>query len=295
MNTNNTIKPKTAKTKTIKPLKSSKISKSLKNIETAVFAAQLNNGIIFKKIFDSIKEIVSAINIDVSSSGINIKAMDASHIIFVSLLLQESGFDVYKTDKNFIIGLDITNLLKILKCGDNDDIITLMTEQEEPTSLRLIYENLQSEKISNFYLNLINLDIEQFDIPDLESSSIITMPTIEFGKIIQELFAISETVTIEVTKEYILFSVIGDIGSGNIKLQSHESEKKEERIILEVEEDIKMSFNLKYLSMITKAQTLTSQVILCLSKDAPLIVNFQIEKIGSLKYYLAQKIDDNEQ
>jgi proliferating cell nuclear antigen len=101
-------------------------------------------------------------------------------------------------------------------------------------------------------------------------------------------------VTIECTKEYIRFSVAGDIGTGNIKIRARDSDKKDERTILEVDEDVQLSFALRYLNMFSKASSLSSQVVLCMSKDAPLIVDFKIENLGSLKFYLAPKINEEE-
>lgn len=86
----------------------------------------------------------------------------------------------------------------------------------------------------------------------------------------------------------------GDIGSGNIKLRGRDSDRKDEKIALEVDEDVQLSFALRYLNMFGKASALSSQVVLCLSREAPLIVDFKIESLGSLKFYLAPKINEEE-
>ena len=43
-----------------------------------MFVAKLNESILIKKLIESIKDIVSEINLEVSPSGINLQAMDAS-------------------------------------------------------------------------------------------------------------------------------------------------------------------------------------------------------------------------
>eukprot|EP01017_Pseudomicrothorax_dubius_P005210 TRINITY_DN1125_c0_g3_i2.p1 TRINITY_DN1125_c0_g3~~TRINITY_DN1125_c0_g3_i2.p1 ORF type:complete len:277 (-),score=83.95 TRINITY_DN1125_c0_g3_i2:77-907(-) len=274
-----------------------------------MFEARLEQGIILKKIVEAIKEIVSSVNIEVGPSGINIQAMDPSHIALVSLTLQETGFTDYRADRSFVIGLDVNNLFKILKIAGNDDIITMKTEQEEPTYLRFIFEDpsnyhfsftfayifpIETEKVSEFNLNLITLDNEQLGISDSEHACLITMSSAEFTKTIREISSLSETVTIDVNKEFIKFSVTGDIGAGSIKIKARESDKREDQVILEVDEDVSLSFGLRYLTMFSKAASLSTQVILSLSNEAPLIVDYKIDKMGNLKFYLAPKISEEE-
>jgi proliferating cell nuclear antigen len=44
--------------------------------------------------------------------------------------------------------------------------------------------------------------------------------------------------------------------------------------------------------MFNKASTLSSYTRLCLHQEQPLVVEFKIEELGVLKYYLAPKISD---
>lgn len=53
-----------------------------------MFEARLEDGTIFKKIIDSIKDLVKNVNIDVTPKGISIQAMDSCHIALVSLQLK---------------------------------------------------------------------------------------------------------------------------------------------------------------------------------------------------------------
>ena len=43
-----------------------------------------------------------------------------------------------------------------------------------------------------------------------------------------------------------------------------------------------------------QAATLSTRVTLCMSSDIPLKLEFKIGKIGSLRYYLAPKIEDDQ-
>ena len=146
--------------------------------------------------------------------------MDSSHVALVSLQLSESGFNSYRCDKNLTMGLSIENLSKILKCAGNDDIITLKTDDDEPTSLRFAFESKKGDKNSEFNLNLMILDSEQLGIPETEYSSIISLPSAEFTRICKEISQISEAVSIETSKDAVKFHVTGEIGGGVITIKA---------------------------------------------------------------------------
>jgi proliferating cell nuclear antigen len=50
-----------------------------------VFEAKLTEGQILKKIVDSIKDLVTDVNIDATPTGISLQAMDSSHVALVNL------------------------------------------------------------------------------------------------------------------------------------------------------------------------------------------------------------------
>jgi len=258
-----------------------------------MFNARLEQGIILKKIIEAIKELVTTVNIDVSSTGLSIQAMDSSHVALVALNLKESGFQSYRALNSMTLGLNIQNLSKIMKCAGNDDIITMKAD-EDPSSMTFIFESNKSEKVSDFNLNLLTIDSEQLSIPETEYSSIVTMSSAEFTRICREMSQISETVTIETSKESIKFSVNGEIGGGSVTIKGNESDKKEDQTTLEVDEPVSLSFALRYLNLFNKASNLSNQVVLSMSTDTPLVVEYRIPDLGSLRFYLAPKITEDE-
>ena len=50
----------------------------------------------------------------------------------------------------------------------------------------------------------------------------------------------------------------------------------------------------RYLNFFTKATPLSPHVILSLSPEVPLVVEYDIEDVGHVKYFLAPKIEDDE-
>lgn len=54
-----------------------------------------------------------------------LQAMDSSHVSLVSLNLRSDGFEHYRCDRNLSMGMNLGNMAKMLKCANNDDIITM--------------------------------------------------------------------------------------------------------------------------------------------------------------------------
>merc|ERR1712013_918722 len=106
-------------------------------------------------------------------------------------------------------------------------------------------------------------------------------------RVVRDLSQFGESVVISCTKEGVKFSAAGDIGTGNIKLAQTANVDKEE-------EAVTLTFACRYLNMFTKASCLASQVSLSMSPDVPLVVEYNIGEIGHVRYYLAPKIEDED-
>ena len=106
-----------------------------------MFQAKLSEGILLKKLIESIKDLVTDINLEITATGISLQAMDSSHVALVTLNLSWEGFEEYRCDKQMTLGVSVQNLSKIMKCGGNDDTITLSAE-DEPSALNIKFENL---------------------------------------------------------------------------------------------------------------------------------------------------------
>ena len=93
------------------------------------------------------------------------------------------------------------------------------------------------------------------------------------------------------------FSVTGDLGNGNIQLmQTTDVDAKPDEITkIELKEKCELAFSLRYLNYFTKATPLSSQVTLMMSNSVPLVVEYKIQDKGHLRFYLAPKIDDDEE
>jgi len=253
----------------------------------------MTEGAMLKKITEAMKDLVTEANFDCSTTGISVQAMDSSHVSLVALLLRADGFDHFRCDRNLSLGVNLGSMGKVLKCCNNDDVVTLKSD-DNADQMTFMFENQSQDRISDFELKLMDIDSEHLGIPDTDYKAQIKMPAGEFQRICRDLAVLGDTVTIAVSKEGVKFSVSGEMGSGNMTIRQNNSvdTKEEDQVSIEMEEPVSLNFALRYLNFFTKATSLSSTVTLQLSKDVPLVVEYAMEDLGHIRYYLAPKIED---
>merc|ERR1712018_284415 len=261
---------------------------------TNMFEARLVQGNLLKKVLESLKDLLTEATWDCADTGIQLQAMDNSHVSLVSVNLRADGFDKFRCDRQLSMGMNLGSMSKILRCASNDDIITIKA-QDQADTVTFMFESPNQEKVADYEMKLMNLDQEHLGIPETDYAAVIKLPSSEFQRIVKGLSQFGESVVITCTKEGVKFSAAGDIGTGNIKLaQTANVDKEEEAVIIEMQEPVTLTFACRYLNMFTKASCLASQVSLSMSPDVPLVVEYNIGEIGHVRYYLAPKIEDED-
>ncbi|CAA6656759.1 unnamed protein product [Spirodela intermedia] len=236
---------------------------------------RLVQGNLLKKVLEAVKDLVTDANFDCSSTGFSLQAMDSSHVALVALLLRSEGFEHYRCDRNVSMGMNLNNMAKMLKCAGNDDIVTIKADDGSDT-VTFMFESPNQDKIADFEMKLMDIDSEHLGIPEAEYHAIVRMPSSEFARICKDLSSIGDTVVISVTKEGVKFSTRGDIGMQTLFAG-------------------KTPLSTRYMNSFTKATPLSSTVTISLSSELPVVVEYKIAEMGYIRFYLAPKIEDEEE
>ncbi|KPI40803.1 Proliferating cell nuclear antigen [Cyphellophora attinorum] len=253
---------------------------SLNHLPNSVMLeARLEQSDALKKVVDAIKDLVQDCNFDCNDSGIALQAMDNSHVALVSMMLKAEMFTPFRCDRNIALGI---NLAPSQKCSAQ--LKATISSHSRPKTPQIEYD-----------IKLMDIDQEHLGIPDTEYAATIEMPSAEFQKICRDLIAMSESVSVEASKEGVRFSCQGDIGSGAVTLRSHTNvEKPDNDVTIQLSEPVNLTFSLKYLVNFCKASGLASRVKLCLSQEVPLLVEYGLAGTSYLRFYLAPKIGEDE-
>lgn len=98
------------------------------------------------------------------SDGIYVQAMDQAKVALVNLCINSSGLLYYKCDANMSVGIFVPALLKLMKCSDNDDVLTFRVRDDE-SEAELQFESKKIGSYLTVISKLINLDVEKLILP----------------------------------------------------------------------------------------------------------------------------------
>merc|ERR1719428_603781 len=186
--------------------------------------ASLSHAVLLKKVVDAMKDLCKDVNFDCSEKGLQVQAMDSSHVALVSLMLRESAFCEFKCDRPTSLGMNVESLGKVLKmCGPSDSL--KLRWQNDADIVNFQCESGEDDRIADFDLKLMQIESEHMEIPEQQYKVVAKLPSAEFLKVCRDLKESGETMSIQANKEGIRFSVQGDVGTGNVLLKPREADK----------------------------------------------------------------------
>uniref|UniRef100_A0A0L0P0U5 DNA sliding clamp PCNA n=1 Tax=Candidozyma auris TaxID=498019 RepID=A0A0L0P0U5_CANAR len=249
---------------------------------------------LLKKIVDSIKDCVKLCNFNCTEHGVTVQAVDDSRVLLVSLLVGLSAFSEYRCDRDITLGIDLDSFSKIIKCGNNEDYLTLLAE-DSPDNVMTIFEDKKKERVSEYSLKLMDIDSEFLRIDDMQYDSVLNMSSAEFAKVVRDLKNLSESLNITVTKDSVKFSAEGESGTGSVVLKPYtDMDRPEESVSVNLENPVDLTFGLKYLNDIIKATALSGTITIKLADKTPALFEYKLDAGGYLRFYLAPKFDEDD-
>ncbi|KAK0403444.1 hypothetical protein QR680_016920 [Steinernema hermaphroditum] len=264
-----------------------------------MFEAKLVSASTLKKIVEAMKDLVTDAPFDCNENAMCLQAMDSSHVALVSLRLDAGLFETYRCDRTVNLGLSLANLSKALKCANNDDSCMLHYNEDTADNVTFTFVDPKKEKTQNVTVKLMDIDSEHLGIPDQSYAVVVEMPASEFQKTCRDLTMFSDSLNITATKAGVVFTGKGDSGQSVVTYSTGTSGDADDdgsnRVSIQVNEPVNVNFSIKYMNMFAKATSLSERVTLSISNDVPVVVEYPIEDNGHLRYYLAPKIDEEEE
>ena len=143
---------------------------------------------------------------------------------------------------------------------------------------------------TTYFLNLLDLNNEQFDIPEVQFNSVITLPSNDFQKLMRDMNNLADFVEIKNVDNKFILTCSGDFCSQETVLSDNDLVNINNKNHSDIIQGI---FNLKYLVLFTKCTNLSNNVELYLKNNYPLIIRYNVASLGSLKLCLSPQSDDN--
>lgn len=94
------------------------------------------------------------------------------------------------------------------------------------TRKKLNVRVLDSDRIAEYDMKLMDIDADTLGIPDTEYDARVTMPSSELARIVRDLQQLGESVRIEVSKEGVRFAAEGEAANGSVLLKQTDAARR---------------------------------------------------------------------
>ena len=267
-----------------------------------LFHLRTDNGQLFKRLIESLKEIMIETNMEISQKRIKISRMNSKNSIYCFLELEgdkiNNGDNFFKCEypeeKPLAVGINLLHLTKILKCIGSDNILHFQIEKTNKNALILKSENMKRLEISKYTVNFIETNEEKITIPNVEFDVILSLNAKYFQKIIKDMSNLdAKFIEIKFCNKQLFISGMG----GYVFRETIIEESDDKNNILNIQKMkddsnsyiLQGKYDIKDLLSIVKFGNLSKNITIKIKNDIPLVISTDIENIGNLVLLIAVK------
>jgi proliferating cell nuclear antigen PCNA len=246
-----------------------------------------NDSSLFRASIEALKEFLPQAQLQVTSEGVRMSGMDASHVGFVDYLLAKADCETLTSTKSYSIGINMSILARTLSAVGHGDRVTLSLGKSKD-KLIVSYTNEKISKKAVYEVAMLDITEDAMDLPELTYAANVRAKTMDISSAIKEVSHFGDCITLRLDEEGFHMSTSGDAGKARQTL-----ENTEDRDMELTEDFVEAAFGTKYLSTIMKAGSpLSSVTQLEFDASQPLRASFKFGNGSHFIAYLAPKITD---
>lgn len=242
-----------------------------------------------RTLFEVLKEIVHDVMLEIDSTGVRLQAIDSAKCAVVYLKLRAEAFEEFVCRGEHRLGVNMTNVFKLVKTSGSHDTVTFYMGSAADTELGIRIDNAEKNSVTDYKLNLLDLNEDRMQIPDERFDSVITMPSVFLQRMCRDMLNLSDVVTLRSEGSRLVISCAGDFA-------------RQETVIGEADAGMSFAtrpggravegrFSLKYLALFCKASSLSNTVEIFLKNAFPLILKYNVASLGELRFLVAAHQD----
>ena len=246
-----------------------------------MFKAVLEDISTFRDSMATISELIEEGKFKIKKDGIELLAADRAVVSVVDFKFSAKNFKEYHYHSDSSIGVNINNLLQILKRAKSSDTVTIELDEN---SLALTFKGRSKRK---FTIPLIEIreevpaGIEKLSFP---AKAELNSEVLADG--IDDADLVSDSVVIELDKDKFLLKAQGDSSSAELELKSGDDCK------IETKEKVRARYSIDYLKKMLKARKISDRVQLALNTNYPLKMTFSSGDLITMSFILAPRVEE---
>jgi proliferating cell nuclear antigen len=236
----------------------------------------------FKSTFEVLKDILNDVNIYFKPDGMYVVTLDTARTSLVDMFLSADNFEEYHCEQEEIIaGINISNTFKLLKTITNNDVLSIEINSKEYMNIEITSESKKTS--TSFQLKLLDINESRIEVPEVEMSTVTTLPSADFQRLCRDMSNIGTDIEIKRLGKEIRFSCLGDFANQETSIETPDESP-----------EIVGLYSLKYLNIFTKATSMCASVqIIQETGNRFLILKYNVANLGELKFYLATKVSED--
>jgi proliferating cell nuclear antigen len=248
-----------------------------------MFKATITDVSLLTNSISTIAELIDDGVFKISSSGISMTAADRAMVAVVDFKILSTAFEKYDLDKEQAIGLNISNLLSVLKRASGEDKATFNLQDAK---LEIVLENASRRRFVLPLLDLSQEEVPPVDQLEFTSKAQLSPRILESG--VADAEVVSDSVLFEATPTRFGMRAEGDISSSQLEL-----EKGNEALMeLKVDGEVKARYPLDYLKKMIKAAKIADSIAVEWGQDYPMRLSFKAMDKVSLTFILAPRVSE---
>ncbi|HTT34886.1 MAG TPA: DNA polymerase sliding clamp [Thermoplasmata archaeon] len=236
---------------------------------------------VLRELVEVISTLVTEVKLAVSKDGIEVKAVDPSHVAMLVLKLDKAGFEEF-TGEPTEIGVDVEKMKEVLRLSKPGDLIDL---QYDGGKNRLV---LKVGKVTRHMAVVDPAGITDPKVPNVTPPGVVVVRMEEIRQGIRASESISDHVTITLDAE--AFSMHSEGETDRVDLTLAKDGLKR----LEVKETVRSMYPLDFFSNMIKSITSSDEVTLHVGNEYPLKIEFKVAGgRGEGRFLLAPRVEED--
>ena len=252
-----------------------------------MFKATLKEPSVFVDSILTIGELIDEAVFKLRKDGISMMATDRAMVAAVDFNLSSSAFDKYEIENDQSIGLNVTNMLSVLKRVKGDDSLTL---ELKGNKLEFVLDGGSKRKFVVPLIDLSEGELPQTDQLEKQYTSKVTMKPEELQKGLDDAEVITDNVMLEASGNKFTMRAEGDLNKAELEL---EMGKNDSLLEIMATGNVKSRYPLDYLKKMMKAGKMVDSVVLKFATDFPMKLEFNNEDKSRLHFVIAPRVSDN--
>ena len=136
---------------------------------------------------------------------------------------------------------------------------------------------------TKFQLKLLDINENRIEVPDVEMSTVTTLPSADFQRLCRDMSNLGSEIEIKREGKMLHLTCTGDFANQETLIECPEESPT-----------ITGLYSLKYLNIFTKATSMCASVqIIQETGNRFLILKYNVANLGELKFYLATKVSED--